>query len=728
MRDRGSHLTRFWTILLILGLALGAGCARSPEAKKARHLERGDRYFGKERYREAIIEYRNVLQIDGLNAQAIRQIGLAHHQLGELAQAYPFLLKTQELEPENIDVRLKLGSMYLTFREYDSAQAEAVFVLEKDPKNLDALAMLAGAANTPEEVDAVIKRLDGLRAELEARAKFHLALATLYLRKRDPEATERALREAVTREPQSVEARVSLGNFYTLKGDAAQAERELKRAADLAPVGSTARMRLAEHYLFARRPEEAKKVLEEITQKAPDYLPAWRRLAELALAERKYDDSLKALAPVFKTNSADIDGLFLRGRVMLAKRDPTEAIGVFHRILKLEPRHAPTRYQLALAHLQAGSTPQAKMELKEATTVAPDFAEAVFLLARLNIQTGAVQPAIEDLERFIAKRPRALVAYDLLGTAYLAKREPAKATETFRRIVALAPRLPQGHYLVGVGLRAEGRLAEAKKAFESTLAMAPGYLEPLGQLVALDLRDKKPDAALDRVKKQIALMPSSAAAHFLLGQVHGVRREWERAETAYLKAIELEPRHAGAYVQLGNLYAGSGKYDRALARLNEALGLNPKNLGALMLSGVVYERKGDIPKAQDAYQKALALNPRFAPAANNLAILYSEHGGDKEKALQLAQTAKEAAPDDPHISDTLGWLFYQRGVYQRALSLLQESATKLPDNPTVQYHLGMAAYKAGDKEQARKALTLAVAFRDPFPGKDEAKKLLAELK
>ena len=59
-----------------------------------------------------------------------------------------------------------------------------------------------------------------------------------------------------------------------------------------------------------------------------------------------------------------------------------------------------------------------------------------------------------------------------------------------------------------------------------------------------------------------------------------------------------------------------------------------------MLAGVIHERRGDIPKARELYGKVLALNPRFAPAANNLAWVLAEHGGDKDKALALAQTAK----------------------------------------------------------------------------------------
>jgi tetratricopeptide (TPR) repeat protein len=158
------------------------------------------------------------------------------------------------------------------------------------------------------------------------------------------------------------------------------------------------------------------------------------------------------------------------------------------------------------------------------------------------------------------------------------------------------------------------------------------------------------------------------------------------------------------------------------------LKVNPQDLAALMIAGTIYERKGDIGKAQQAYEKVLVLNPRFAPAANNLAWLYLEHGGNKEKALELAQRAKEASPDDPHFTDTLGWILYRRGIYQQAFGLLKESAAKLPDNPGVQYHLGLASLKVGDKAGAQKALTAAVNSPGTFAGKDEARRALADLK
>ena len=73
---RISSSARVGTVVLMIALIL-AGCARSPEAKKARYLERGNRYFKQEQYREAILEYRTVLRIDPKEPAATRQLDAA---------------------------------------------------------------------------------------------------------------------------------------------------------------------------------------------------------------------------------------------------------------------------------------------------------------------------------------------------------------------------------------------------------------------------------------------------------------------------------------------------------------------------------------------------------------------------------------------------------------------------------------------------------------------------
>jgi tetratricopeptide (TPR) repeat protein len=718
------HITaRVGSALLLVAVVAVLGCARSPEASKARHLSRADDYFDRQRFQEAIIEYMNVLRFDPANARAITRLAVAHFETAQLGRAFPFLLKAKELDPGNLEVRTRLGAFYLLLRRLPEARAEAAAILEANPQHLEGLLLSAATATTSADVDAEIRRLETARGLYGDRAKLHTSLGILYLRKNAPEGAERAFQEAIAREPKSVETHLVLGDFYAGRRDAQRAEGAYRAAAALGPVGSLARLKLADFYFAMQRPDEGKRVLQEITGQAPDFLPGWRRLADVALVERRYDDALAALAPVFKKNAEDFEGRLLRGRIRLGRGETVEAIQDFQGVLKSEPSFVSGRYYLALAYVAAGNVQQAKSELKDITA---DFPDGVLLLADLHLQGGATDPAIDLLTRLVAKHP-VFPAYVLLGSAYLRKNEPARAVSIFETIITRAPKDPRGPHLVGLALLAQGKRAEAKKRFEAALELAPNYIDPLAQLVDLALAERQPDAALERVERQMARVPKAGAIPYLLGRIHERRGQPQQAERAYLKALEVEPALVAPYVALGNVYTTSGNYDRALASIAEALKRRPRDVGAQMLEGVVYERKGDVAGAMKAYEKVLAVDSRFAPAANNLAYLYSEHGGDRNRALALAELAKEAAPDEPHISDTLGWILYKRGVYQRALALLKESAAKLPDNVEVQYHLGMTYAKLGDKANARQALSRAVASTTPFSGKDEARRLLGQL-
>lgn len=727
MKERCTSRMRISAFLGLVIVCL-VGCTRSPEEKKARHLERGDQYYNQQRYREAVLEYRNALRIETENAHAIQRLGLAYYQLGEMGPSFPFLLKTRELVPDNLETRLKLGTMYLAARKNSEARDEASFILERDPKNLDALLLWAGAASTPQEVTEAITRLEAAEAQFGERARPYLALGALYLRQKNLEKAEQSFKRAVTVDAKSIEARTLLANFYLAKRETASAEQEFKAAAAIAPAGSPSRVTLADFYLMLNRPEEAKQVLAEITKQAPDFLPAWRRTAQIALAEQKYDESLSALKHIFDKNPDDVDGHLLRGQIHLAKKETAAAITEFQNVLRQEPKSAPAHYQHALAQLQGGSIDQAKLALQDAKTNAPGFVDAQLLLAELNIRSGNLEVAVDELEGLIEKQPKVARAYVLLGGVYLSKKETVKATETYRQFARLAPDNPQGPYLIGLGLRAQGKIPEARASFAQAVAKAPTFVEPLSQLVSLDLSEKRSDEALARVKKQLDLSPQSLGLHLLLGRVHLARGEGGPAETAYLKAVELNPQSLDPYMAVGALYAQTKRYDEAITKLEEAKKVNPQNLGVHMLVGMIHEMRSDIPQAQAAYEKVLQLNPRFGPAANNLAYLYSEHGGDRDKALELAQTAKEILPEDPRVSDTLGWIMYKRGVYERAVSLLRESAEKLNENAEVHYHLGMAYWKAGKPAEAKDALEKALKLNEQFPGVAEAKRTLAEIK
>ena len=122
------------------------------------------------------------------------------------------------------------------------------------------------------------------------------------------------------------------------------------------------------------------------------------------------------------------------------------------------------------------------------------------------------------------------------------------------------------------------------------------------------------------------------------------------------------------------------------------------------------------------------MNADFLPAVNNLAYLLAEQNGNLNEALALAGKAKQIDPDDPAISDTLGLIYYRKGLYDYAIGELTAAAEKLPDNAVVRYHLGMAYARKGINEKARRELEKALSLDGSFKGAAEARTTLASLK
>jgi tetratricopeptide (TPR) repeat protein len=146
-----------------------------------------------------------------------------------------------------------------------------------------------------------------------------------------------------------------------------------------------------------------------------------------------------------------------------------------------------------------------------------------------------------------------------------------------------------------------------------------------------------------------------------------------------------------------------------------------------MLLGIVYDAQKKYDLSEQHYRKALDINAEFAPAANNLAFLLAEQNKDIDEALKWARLAKEKLPEDPNVMDTLGWVYYRKGLLDSAISEFKDSLEKNPDNPAVIYHLGMAYLEKDNRDKAREEISRALEMSDAFIGSEEARRVLAEL-
>src|SRR5262249_19166560 len=220
--------------------------------------------------------------------------------------------------------------------------------------------------------------------------------------------------------------------------------------------------------------------------------------------------------------------------------------------------------------------------------------------------------------------------------------------------------------------------------------------EAMRGVLALKMQAKQPAEAARIVQAQLAKFPENSGFYFLLGQVQQQNKQPAQAEAALQKATDLNPNNVEAFLLLAQLQTEQGSTEQAIASCKAAIQKNPRDLRPYMNEGMLEERRGNWQEAQKLYQQALQIKPDYPAAANNLSYLMMEHGGDKNVALSLAQTARRGLPEIPNTADTLGWAYYRMNVYNSAADLLKQAVKDSPQNPTYHYHLGLVYQKTTD--------------------------------
>jgi tetratricopeptide (TPR) repeat protein len=347
-------------------------------------------------------------------------------------------------------------------------------------------------------------------------------------------------------------------------------------------------------------------------------------------------------------------------------------------------------------------------------------------LATLAARKGDLSLLADSGEQLIKIEPRSAEGYVFHARALFLKGDPAGAEADLKKAMGVAPRDPIPYARMGDLRMAQKQLGEAEMLYAQALALNPSAADALTGLVNIDLEGKQPAKALRRIQDQIARVPNNSNFYLLLGQVELRNQDIAHAEEAFRKAIDLDQNNVPAFLLLANVQLSRGSVDQAIDGYQRALAANPRDVRILVALGSLLEARNDWQKAEELYQKALQIQPDYPVAANNLAYLMLNHEGNINVALSLAQTARRGLPDLPNSADTLGWAYYQQGVYNAAIDMLQQAVKGDSKNPTYHYHLGLAYQKADNFPLARRELEYALKVDPNYSQADQIRRVLGE--
>ena len=759
-------------LMLVLGFiaVFLAGCSRDPNVRKQKYFESGDRYFNKGKYREAIIQYRNATEVDGAFAAAHYQLAQSYLKLQDWQHAYAELSRTVELQPENYKARLDMGNLLVLDGQPDhlkAAQDQVDVLMEKQPNDADTHILAASVLSRKQLFAEAIAELQKAIVLAPARGDTYYDLGTVQAQANLPEAAEANFKKAIELKATGVNPRLALAGFYQAHSRFAEAEQQIQQVIAADPKDVDARSAMAKLYISEGKRAETETFLKQVKQDFPDNSVGYRMLGDfyfaigdldkataeyeslyhdhgkdpqveknyiqLLILKNRIDEANKLNEDFLKSHEKDEEALTYRGEIQMAQGKTGEAVRTLQAVVTSNPDMAVAHYQLGMALNKSGDLDHAATEWREASRIRPNMLDAYRMLALYSMQKADLSAMQGYAGQIISLAPAAPDGYAMRAVALMGEKQFAGAEQDARKAIQLAPQAAVGYLQMANLTALQQKYSQAVPWYEQALSRDKNSTDALRGLVNVYLAQKQLDKALVAVNRQIEQVPDNSSFYNLLATVQTNKQDYPSAIAAYKKAVDLNKNTSEAYLKLAQLQAKTGTLDDALATCNSASQNNPNESAFYLLMGSVYEKKNDLEKARASYEKALQLKPEDPLASNNLAYVLLETNSNPDLALRLAQTARRGLPELSNVADTLGWAFYQKGIYSSAISMFQEAiqlAAKHnePESATYHYHLGLAYAKSEQPMLAKQHLERVLKLDPKYTDADDVRKQLAQLK
>jgi tetratricopeptide (TPR) repeat protein len=754
-------------LLCFVVTLLWTGCSRDPNVKKQKYLESGLRYFQQQRYREAIIQFSNAVQVDPSFAQAHYQLGESYLRLQDGYHAGEELSRALELDPTILPAHADLAKLLINSRDpaaLKQAKTHLDLLREKQPNSPDTYESWSVYYAAQDKLAEAVKEMQQGIAADPSRGESYLDMALLQMRANEPDQAEANFKKAAEIAPNAMNMQLALGDFYQSRNRFSEAELQFRKAIstdlhDPAPRAALVRLLISEG-----KRGEVETFLKQTKTDLPDNSEAYRMLGDfyfatgdidrataeygslysdhphdgqvkknyiqLLILKGNVDEAAKLNDQILKANPRDVEALVYRGQIQLRKGDTGAAIGSLQDAIRNDPNNAVAHYQLGIAFDQQHDDNRADSEWHEAVRLQPNMHDAQRALGVLEMQRGDTEGLLQTAEQLIHAQPPLADGFLWRAMVEMNRQKFADAESDLRKATELAPQSAAPYVQMGAVRLLQKQFSEAEKFYQQALDRDPASSQALSGLMTTYIADKQPDKAIAAANEQIAKSPNNSNFYDLLGTgLFDTRKDLQGAEAALRKAIELDKYNSDALIKLAQVQVAEKKPSDALATYLQSIKDNPHEVRFYVLAGELYESQNQWDQARAMYQQALSIQPNNPSASNNLAYLMLQQGGNVDVALAMAQTARRGMPDSPHAADTLGWAYYKKGVYRSAIDLFQESLRLREkqggaDDAEVHYHLGLAYQKANQPALARQQLERTLRID---PSYSDAKKALSDL-
>lgn len=423
-------------------------------------------------------------------------------------------------------------------------------------------------------------------------------------------------------------------------------------------------------------------------------LPAlYHRVTDKALAASIVE---QALAKYLTDASASAPSWVAVGRMRLLAEDKKGALDAAKRAQEAAPVHEGAAL-LALELLERGEMGAAPIAQKYFE--AQPTAEQRLAYARVLVQLQRYGQAERQLQRATQENPQLADGWLLYAAVLLQNDQTTTAEAALQSFMALS----QSSNSNG-GATSAANPATLSQAYLLYAQLAEKRQDYTGAETWLNRIDNPPDIFNAQVQRAYLLARQgklTQARDLIAAQPAPTARE-ERLK--WLAEVQL----------LRDVHA----YREAYELQTRIVAESPDDNEAIYEQAMLAEKAGLLEVMEQLLRGLIARQPDFHHAYNALGYTLAERGVRLEEAKALIETALRYAPDDPFITDSLGWVEFRLGNHAEALRLLERAFRTRPD-AEIAAHLGEVLWVSGQPERAKVIWRESLRLKPNNPGTQE---------
>lgn len=322
-------------------------------------------------------------------------------------------------------------------------------------------------------------------------------------------------------------------------------------------------------------------------------------------------------------------------------------------------------------------------------------------------QAGNFDDAIREYRAALALDPTNFQARSNLGAALVHIGHYEDAIAAYRQALEIAPPSVASRLRLNLALAyyKSGRISEAARELEEIRQQVPGDLQATMLAADCYLRLGELQRVIDLLSPLAPAHPGDRGVAYLLGTALIRNGQVEKGQVL-VNALLSDGDPAEAHFLLGSVVFLAKDYPNALKEFTKAIAVNPDLPSLQSYYGQALLFTGDPDGAAAAFRKELASDPNDYDSNLRLAqILF--HRRQYAEARPLFERALRVRPGSAEAGYGIAQLDLEEGQPERARQRLEELVVQWPQYADAHRALAAAAERVGRTQQAASERTLA---------------------